>query len=208
MDRRFALDGADETVAAAVELALETLRRAGVEFVAMTTPGIDEIPRISGKLIPAEMVAFFGRDRLMANRDKIDPVAWERLVPGMELAAYEYLSLLGLHRRLVRQGLDAMLGLDGWIMPTVPELPLPLAEFATVERMSWWNTRINDAARLVNYLGQCGISLPLPPRSSGDLPIGLQIVGAPDTDRSLLAIAIAIETVIGASPAPDLNGFV
>lgn len=208
LDRRFALDGADETVAAAVELALETLRRAGVEFVAMTTPGIDEIPRISGKLIPAEMVAFFGRDRLMANRDKIDPVAWERLVPGMELAAYEYLSLLGLHRRLVRQGLDAMLGLDGWIMPTVPELPLPLAEFATVERMSWWNTRINDAARLVNYLGQCGISLPLPPRSSGDLPIGLQIVGAPDTDRSLLAIAIAIETVIGASPAPDLNGFV
>ena len=100
-----------------------------------------------------------------------------------------------------------MQGLDGWIMPTVPEVPLPLCEFPTVERMNWWNTRINDATRLVNYLGQCGVSLPLPPRSPGDLPVGLQIVCSPNADRSLLSIAMAIETVIGRSPAPGLNGF-
>jgi aspartyl-tRNA(Asn)/glutamyl-tRNA(Gln) amidotransferase subunit A len=207
LDCRFALDGAHEDVAGAVGTVLEMLRCAGVELVSMATPGIDEIPLISGKLIPAEMVAFFGRDRLLANRARIDSVAWERLAPGIELPAHEYLALLRLHRQLVRQGLEAMQGLDGWIMPTVPEVPLPLSEFPTVERMNWWNTRINDATRLVNYLGQCGVSLPLPPRSPGDLPIGLQIVCSPNADRSLLSIAMAIETVIGRSPAPDLNGF-
>jgi aspartyl-tRNA(Asn)/glutamyl-tRNA(Gln) amidotransferase subunit A len=207
LDCRFALDGAHAEVAGAVSTALEILRCAGVEFVPMTTPGIDEIPLISGKLIPAEMVAFFGRDRLLANRERIDPVAWERLAPGIKLPAHEYLTLLQLHRRLVQQGLEAMQGLDGWIMPTVPEVPLPLCEFPTVKRMNWWNTRINDATRLVNYLGQCAVSLPLAPRSPGNLPIGLQIVCSPNADRSLLSIAMAIETVIGQSPAPDLNEF-
>ncbi len=206
-DRRFALEGAHAAVASRVQTALDALQRAGVDLVPMVTPGIDEIPLMSGKLVPAEMVAFFGRDRLVANRAKIDPVAWERMTPGFELPAHEYLTLLQLHRRLVRRGLEAMQGLDGWVMPTIPELPLPLADFPTVERMRGWNARINDATRLVNYLGQCGVSLPLPPVSPGDLPVGLQIACAPGADRSLLAIAMAIETVVGTSAAPDLAGF-
>lgn len=207
LDRAFALEGVSAAVAARIEPALEALQRAGVELVPMKTPGIAEIPVMAGSLVPAEMVAFFGHERLVANRDRIDPVAWDRMSAGMTLPAHAYLTLLALQQRLVVQGRAAMRGLDGWIMPTVPELPLPLSEFATLERVRWWNARVNDATRLANYLGQCAATLPLPPPTPGDLPVGLQIVCAPDADRALLAIAMAVEDVIGRAPAPDLSGF-
>jgi Asp-tRNA(Asn)/Glu-tRNA(Gln) amidotransferase A subunit family amidase len=162
---------------------------------------------MAGQLVPAEMVAFYGAERLRANRDLIDPVAWERIVPGLEASAHDYLRLVALHRELVRRGVAAMEGLDGWVMPTVPEFPQPVADFPTVERVHWWNGRVNDATRLANYLGQCGISLPLPADEPGALPAGLQLVCAPGADRPLLAIAMAVESVIGPGDAPDLSGF-
>jgi aspartyl-tRNA(Asn)/glutamyl-tRNA(Gln) amidotransferase subunit A len=207
LDRRFALDTASPGVAARFAAALDALQREGVELVPMSTPGVDEIPRMAGQLVPAEMVAFYGAERLRANRDLIDPVAWERIVPGLEASAHDYLRLVALHRELVRRGVAAMEGLDGWVMPTVPEFPQPVADFPTVERVHWWNGRVNDATRLANYLGQCGISLPLPADEPGALPAGLQLVCAPGADRALLAIAMAVESVIGPGDAPDLSGF-
>jgi aspartyl-tRNA(Asn)/glutamyl-tRNA(Gln) amidotransferase subunit A len=207
LDRRFALDTASPGVAARFAAALDALQREGVELVPMSTPGVDEIPRMAGQLVPAEMVAFYGAERLRANRDLIDPVAWERIVPGLEASAHDYLRLVALHRELVRRGVAAMEGLDGWVMPTVPEFPQPVADFPTVERVHWWNGRVNDATRLANYLGQCGISLPLPADEPGALPAGLQLVCAPGADRPLLAIAMAVESVIGPGDAPDLSGF-
>ncbi len=43
-----------------------------------------------------------------------------------------------------------------------------------------------------NHLGLCSISLPLP---VDGLPIGYQLMGAPDTDLKLLEIAVEIEKV-------------
>lgn len=204
LDRRLALADCAPEVAARTEVALAALSRGGVELVAIDMPGAAEVSLMAGKLVPAEMVAYFGRERLLANRERIDPVAWERLEPGLALPAHEYIALLRLHRRLVGQGLAAMEGLDGWVMPTVSDLPLPVRDFATVERARHWNARINGCARLVNYLGQCAVSLPLSPPRAGDLPVGLQLVCAPGADRQLLAIAMGVEDVLGRAPPPPL----
>ena len=116
-------------------------------------------------------------------------------------------ALMESGKESLRRGIAAMEGLDGWVMPTVPEFAQPVADFPTVERVHWWNGRVNDATRLANYLGQCGISLPLPADEPGALPAGLQLVCAPGADRALLAIAMAVESVIGPGDAPDLAGF-
>lgn len=205
LDRRFAFGDASPEVAQRTRAALDSLAQAGVEFVDVETPGIAEIPLMAGKLVPAEMVAFFGPERLLAHRDEIDPVAWERLEPGLGLPAHEYLALLRLHRELVRRGVEAMQGLDGWVMPTVPDVPLPLADSATIEGARHWNARINTRARIVNYLGQCGVSLPLPSSMPGALPVGLQLACAPGADRELLAIAMGIEHVLGPPVLPALS---
>jgi Asp-tRNA(Asn)/Glu-tRNA(Gln) amidotransferase A subunit family amidase len=89
-------------------------------------------------------------------------------------------------------------------MPTVPELPLPIADFDTVARASDWNLRVNRAARLVNYLGQCGVSIPLPGAHGASLPAGLQLCCRPDADRDLLAIAMGIEDIVGRPVLPTL----
>ena len=135
---------------------------------------------MAGQLVPAEMVAFYGADRLRANRDLIDPVAWERIVPGLEASAHDYLRLVALHRDLVRRGVPA---LD-------LQFHFQLADLLGERR-----------------LRQCGVSLPLPADEPGALPAGLQLVCAPGADRALLATGMAIEQVIGPGDAPDLSGF-
>ena len=204
LDRDFALGDASSAVVARTLDALDALVAAGVEVVDMKVPGVAQIPLIAGRLVPAEMVAFFGRERLLANRDRIDSVAWERLEPGLDLSAHEYISLLRLHRELIAEGQAAMDGLDGWVMPTVPDVALPLSECTTLETARRWNARINVQARLVNYLGQCAVSMPLQPRAPEDLPTGLQVVRGPGEDRALLAVAMGLEAVLGRPVPPTL----
>lgn len=208
LDRRVALDNLAPGVAERVGKAVDDLRHAGVTLVPIEVPGLEEVPRIAAKLVPAEMVAYYGRNRLLARRDVIDPVAWERIEQGLAVTAEEYLRLQQLRVGLVRRGIEAMAGLDGWLMPTVPEFAEPLADFPTVERVQWWNARVNDVVRLSNYLGQCAVALPLAPAAAGGLPASLQVSCAPGADRTLLAVAMAVEEVVGRCPAPDLSGFV
>lgn len=207
LDRRIALDNLAPGIAARFGAALAELERAGVTLVPIEVPGIEVVPCIAATLVPAEMVAYYGRERLLAHRAAIDPVAWDRIAQGLAVTADEYLRVRHLQDQLVRRGITAMEGLDGWVMPTVPEFAQPLADFPTLEHVRWWNTRVNDTARLANYLGQCAIALPLPPAAPGDLPASLQLVGAPRADRALLSVALAVEEVIGRCPAPDLSGF-
>ena len=48
-----------------------------------------------------------------------------------------------------------------------------------------------------NYLDLCGVSIPLP-RGSGELPVGLQLMGVGGSDAQLLAVAVAVEQALGA----------
>jgi Asp-tRNA(Asn)/Glu-tRNA(Gln) amidotransferase A subunit family amidase len=97
-------------------------------------------------------------------------------------------------------------GIDGWISPTVVTLPAPCSEFTTVEAAAAWNRVNTQNTRPANLFGQCGISLPMHQLGS-PLPAGFQLFGAPGSDAALLAIASAIEGVIGRAPVPSVTAW-
>ena len=69
-------------------------------------------------------------------------------------------------------------------LPTTPHPPLPITE----PEPAW----LGDLTAFVNAAGSCAVSIPVP-----DGPVGLQLVGRPRADRSLLQAARETEERLG-----------
>ncbi len=192
-------DNLQPAVAAGFEWAEGRLREAGAEVVPIHVPEAAEIDAVFAKMIPVEFLATVGVDRFLAGRDRIDPVAFARARLGIDVKAVEYVELYRRHLALARAVDQSMVGLDGWIMPTMPCLPVALDGITDVDAGSAWNILATQNTRPGNLFQQCGISLPIF-RADDDLPIGFQIMGRNGRDAELLAVAAALETVFDSLP--------
>jgi aspartyl-tRNA(Asn)/glutamyl-tRNA(Gln) amidotransferase subunit A len=205
--RNHFLDDCEVEVREAFEAAVARLRRAGASVTGIEVPEASEIDAVFSAMVPADVLAFLGRERFLAGRALIDPVARQRADAALELPATDYIRISARQRELVRLIGTRMAGCDAWLTPTVPSLPAPRAEFDSVEKVAAWNRRNTHNTRPANLFGQCGTSLPLP-EGPAALPIGLQIACRDGDDARLLAIAQGVETVLGSAPARDMRGFV
>jgi amidase len=95
-------------------------------------------------------------------------------------------------RALVRQ----MLRYDAILTPTVAMLPRPVGYFTDPgpEADFQLQTRFTPWTPVANMTGQPAISLPLH-WSDGGLPIGMQFVGRPGDEATLIALAAQLEAV-------------
>jgi aspartyl-tRNA(Asn)/glutamyl-tRNA(Gln) amidotransferase subunit A len=182
-------------IEASIELALRELSRNGVELVEFDFPEVAESDEMFAKVVPTELAAFLGDERIAAGKHLVDPVVRARLEAASDLRATEYVRLVHRHRTAVKTAAERLSGLHGWLAPTTPLFPIPVAECSTVESAVAWNKRSLRNTQPVNYVGQCGVSLPVP-LSAPSLPVGLQVAAAPSRDAHLLGLAIAIERAI------------
>lgn len=190
------LQNLDPAVEACFARSLELLRSAGVTLCEVALPESAEIDEVFGRLVTAEWLAFIGRDRFLANEAVIDPVVVARVRGGLDLRADDYVRLSSRQRRLTAIMAERAEGIDAWISPTVVKLPAPCADFSNVEEVAAWNRVTTQNTRPANLFGQCGVSMPMQ-HLGAPWPAGLQLCGAPGTDRRLLAVAAAVEHVIG-----------
>ena len=190
------LQNLEPVVEACFARALELLRAAGVTLRELALPESVEIDEVFGRLVTAEWLAFVGRDRFLANEAAIDPVAAARVREGLGLRADEYVRLSSRQQALTAIMAERAEGIDAWISPTVVKLPAPCADFRNVEEVAAWNRVTTQNTRPANLFGQCGLSLPMQ-HLGAPWPAGLQLCAAPGTDRRLLAVAAAVEHVIG-----------
>jgi amidase len=89
---------------------------------------------------------------------------------------------------------------DAWITPTVPGCPPQVGCFATLdggEAVFRAAAPIGALTAPYNVSGQPAASVPAG-RSRAGLPIGVQLVGPPNGDRLVLALAAALEEALGA----------
>jgi len=186
------LENLEAPVAACFDAALARLRKAGVRLVELPAPEARWIDDIFRHLVPADLLAFLGRDRVARGRTQLDPVAAARLDGGASLAADDYVRMLALRREAERAMNARSIGIDAWITPTVPVLPHPIAEFTTVDGVAAWNRLATQNTRPANLFGQCGISLPIQHLGS-TLPVGLQLAASGGQDAWLLDVARAVE---------------
>ena len=186
--------------------ALARLRSSGVHLVPIAVPEAREHDTVIRAPIPAEWLAFFGRERFIAHKKDMDPVVQARASAGLDVTADDYLRHERRRVELTALMRARMRGLDAWITPTVVVIPGPVADYDTVEKASAWNKLNTQNTRPGNMFAQCGISLPIH-HLCGTLPVGLQLCCAPGEDTHLLEVARAVEQVVGRAPLPDARKF-
>ena len=199
---KFALPGhhfmseLDPEVAECFNRALNLLRTAGASIINIDLPEAAEIDAVFSRLVPADVLAFLGRERLRLQSDRLDPVAQQRLQAAFTLPADEYVQMVARQRVLEVMIYDRSRGIDAWITPTVPLLPERTSGFKTVSAVADWNRLATRNTRPANLFNQCGISLPIGHLGAG-LPVGLQLCSSANTDTLLLQTAMAVEELLG-----------
>lgn len=190
------MDNLDDHVSVCFTEALRRLRAAGAKFVEIDLPEAAEIDPVFAGVVPADLLAFLGKDRIARQGDRLDPVVVQRLSGALEQNSntYRYYAeRLDVLEQTVRERLA---GIDAWLSPTVPCVPAPTSDFQTVESIAAWNRLTTQNTRPGNLFGNCGVSLPIHHLGAG-LPVGLQLCAPGGSDAALLRIAIAVETVLG-----------
>ena len=141
----------------------------------------------SGKIIAVEAYARHG-GYIEDGALPFDPWVRKRMLSGKTISAAEHAELLVGHRRASSEFAEWMRGRDALLTPTLPITATPLAEVDEA------TTPLAAFTRAGNYLGACALSLPAG-FSAARLPIGVQLIGAPFADATLVTLGRAFQTV-------------
>lgn len=146
---------------------------------------LDELAASTGRIIAAEAWATH-RAYIEDETLTIDPWVRRRTIGGKSISAAEYIDELAQRKRASAAFLAWMRGRDALLTPTLPitALPLNVVDEAT--------SPLATFTRLANYLTACAISLP-GGMSNGGLPIGVQLIGAPFTEATLVRVGRAFQ---------------
>jgi aspartyl-tRNA(Asn)/glutamyl-tRNA(Gln) amidotransferase subunit A len=137
-----------------------------------------------------------------------DPMAFgpdvrERLLVGLAIPAERYVRALSVRRTLARRAWDLFRdGVDVLATPTTP-IPAPrLGQTTTQLRGQKRETRalLTRFTNPFNLLGLPALSLPC--GLVDGLPVGLQLVGGPGHEATVLAAGWAFERARGPFPTP------
>ena len=103
-----------------------------------------------------------------------------------------YRGLDDLKRRFV----ERLAHYDAVIMPTVVHVPPVIADLETDSDLyAQENALALRNTRLANLLGLCAVSIPAGFTANG-FPVGMMLVGIPDSDEKLLRIAATLEHLL------------
>jgi aspartyl-tRNA(Asn)/glutamyl-tRNA(Gln) amidotransferase subunit A len=199
-------DGVEPGIVAAVQAAARTLAAAGAWLVALRVPDPQPLGDVTGLIARAESAAIharIGRER----PHELQPAVRARLEVGFHISAHDYLQATRLRARMTREFLrEVFAEVDVLLTPTIPEPPPTLAEVTTppvdeiVRRMG----RFSRLTRPFNGLGLPALSVPCGQSAQG-LPVGLQIVGRPFDEATVLRVGRAWERAggdLGSPPEP------
>jgi aspartyl-tRNA(Asn)/glutamyl-tRNA(Gln) amidotransferase subunit A len=180
-------------VVRAVETAVAEFERLGATVVDLALPDPAEaVPALIAILTPEATV--YHLPWLRERPDDYTQAVRERLELGAITPAVSYIQAQRIRRRITDDFLTAMDGIDFLAMPTGPTAATPLeGDLVTSEEAD-----PALLAALINFTGPFdltgfpAVSIPCG-FTKGGLPIGLQLVGKPYAEASLLASAHAYE---------------
>lgn len=220
LPRGYFYQNLDAEVATMAEKVIAALADAGVVFVEVD---VDNLEALNGAVgFPVALYEFMrdlpayladsGLDLTMADilkgvgsPDVKGIVASQLGDQAMPAAAY--LQALNVDRPLLKKAFAEYFssnGVDAILFPTAPLPARPIGDDETVElnggRAPTFPTYIHNTDPASNA-GMPGISIPVGLTAAG-LPVGMELDGPVGSDRRLLAIARAIEEVVGVRTAP------
>lgn len=192
--RQFFWDGLDADVEAACDQAVTVLERRGAVVSDVVIPHAADAGGAAAVVLSAEASAYHER-RLREQGDAFGEDVRVRLDRGLFLSAADYLTGQRARRFLTREFLDALAAVDVLLTPAT------IAPAALIEE----DTRKAPAASLAmsvqytrctnpfNLTGLPAMSVPCGFTKEG-LPVGLQIVGRPFDEATVLRVGHAYQT--------------
>lgn len=188
------LDDLDPYVADVFDACLKALRDAGAEIVETPLKELAEIPQLNSKggLAAPEAYACH-RDLIAAKSDLYDPRILKRILRGKDQSADDYNDLLKARADFIARFDKALAPFDAVLAPTVVMGAPKFSEVDSEDDFSRINMRIARNTSVVSFMDGCAVSIPC--HRPGEMPAGLMIFGAQMTDKRVLAIAGAAETL-------------
>ncbi|KPK46575.1 MAG: hypothetical protein AMJ77_05755 [Dehalococcoidia bacterium SM23_28_2] len=183
-----ALSGLDEEVEVSFRQALKTLVGLGASLVEVEIPSLQQAPAIWLAVAGPEAAAFHRRNLEERPEDFSEQVR-SRLQLGLQLRAVDYLDGLDRQRQLRSEVEELYARIDVLATPTTAFTASRIEdELAATGR----EVHLHHFTCPFNLTGQPVISLPCGFDSQG-LPIGLQIVGRPFDEETVLRVGHAYE---------------
>ena len=189
------LEGLDAEVAVAYERTLKRLSKAGATLVDFTFEELLEFPSLTvkGGVVAAEANAHH-RILLAARGNEYDPRVRGRIETAAAISAADYISILKRRDEIVGRYGALTQGFDAVALPTVMNVPPPIAtladdgEYLRHNGMSLRNTYVG------NFLNCCAISIPMHEKDAS--PVGLMLMGRWGQDQAVFSAAQAVEDIL------------
>jgi aspartyl-tRNA(Asn)/glutamyl-tRNA(Gln) amidotransferase subunit A len=184
--RTFFFERLADDVRAAVEEALNQLRRLGAEVRDVETPDFREMNATARVAQLAETAAIYVNRH---DKTQFGDDVWALLEQGRMIMGHEYVNAQRL-RTLFRREFDELwTKVDVLVGATTP-MTAPLLEQTTVmiqgeeENVRMAATRL---VRAINLLGEPALSMPCGKGSDG-MPVGLQLIARPYGEKTLVRV--------------------
>lgn len=179
--------------------ALEALRAAGAQLVEVRVPDLDLADAALMNVLLPEASAVHAR-WLQESPEAYARDTRRQLELGFTVSAVAHVRAQQYRRRLARNFLSAMTGLDAILSPTAPwvaphEDPIVAADEGSAE------ARRTAPANLTGFP-----ALSVNAGFSQGLPVGLHITARPGEDALALSLGASVEAVLNANRIPPLVG--
>lgn len=182
-------------ILAAFHTALDHLRDHGAKVVEVSLPSDRYTYAVSSLVMLGEAGAVHGR-RLAAHPEAYGADVRQRFSAAVTIKAHEYLAAQRMRRRLLGEVLALFEEVDILATPATLMVAAPIDQVVEPRSLSPYAAEVRAAmvrcTRLVNVLGLPAISVPCGFDHEG-LPIGLQLVGRPWAEATVLRVAFAYE---------------
>ena len=192
-----AFDGLDDTVAGAVEVALEALAKAGAVLDRQPVPefaeAYDAVAEY-GNVITSEGYALW-RDEVARGGNQVFAPIRERLQLAEQMTAYQAEKAHMVLDEIARRFQARYAGYQAVVMPTVP-IVAPAIQPLMDDRTAFDAANVASArnTRFGNLMAGCGLTIPC--QRPGELPVGLCFMAAPNTEGALLRLGAAAEAAL------------
>lgn len=200
--QNFYFEGIDPDVESAVRGAVARAASLGAELKPLWLPDIKAVNTVGTVTQLAEASAIFGP--YLETRNRFGPDVLSRLDQGRLVPATDYIDAQRVRRKLRSQFAKLWREVDCFVTPTTPATA-PRAGEKTVRIAGREEDTRAAATRLVrglNVLGLPALSIPCGLSSAG-MPVGMQIVGAPFDEATILKVGAALEDGgVGIPPCP------
>ena len=196
LPENYYFDSCDPEVRAAVERACRKAEDLGARCVPVRVPDVAALNAVARVILMAEASAIY--EKHLSRRDQFGADVLSLLDQGLLIRGTDYVQAQRLRKKQVAEFRRVFQQIDFLFTPCTPTAAPKIGQTEVEIGGKIEDVRLatTSLVRAINVLGFPALAMPCG-RTSGGLPIGLQIVARPFDDSALLNLGMLLEEAIG-----------